>query len=82
VISAIFLAFFVAAVIWNFILGLGCRVYVVTNVQTAVLPAIVRQKKARRVLGRINAEIRAAQADLVPVIATASANPDPAPPTS
>ena len=63
--SGIFLGFTLGGVVWNELLGPGCHTYVVTGVQTARLPSLVRMKKARRVLGRLQPLIEAAQADLV-----------------
>ena len=50
--------------LWNYLLGPVCRAYVVTGVQTAPLPSLVRRRKAVRVIGRIQPLIEAAQADL------------------
>lgn len=63
--SSIFLVLTSAGFVWNHVMGPGCKVYVVTGVQTAELPALVRKKKAHRVLGRVQPLIEAAQADLV-----------------
>lgn len=76
VFSGIFLALTLAGAVWNELLGPGCHTYVVTGVQTARLPALVRMKKTRRVLGRLQPLIEAAQADLVVVPA---APPEPPP---
>jgi hypothetical protein len=65
VISLIFLMITTGAFLWNHFLGPGCRAFVVTGVQTAKLPSMVRLNKARRVLGRLQPLIEAAQADLV-----------------
>lgn len=65
VFSAIFFALTGTGLVWNEIMGPGCHAFVVTGVQTAKLPSMVRQKKARRVLGRLQPLIEAAQADLV-----------------
>lgn len=82
--SGIFLALSLGLFAWNHLLGPGCRAYAVTGVQTAPLPAIVRMKKARAVLGRLQPLIEAAQADLVPPVPVAPpVVPDPvAPPPS
>lgn len=63
--SSIFLVLTSTGFVWNHVLGPGCKVFVVTGVQTAELPALVRRKKAHRVLGRVQPLIEAAQADLV-----------------
>ena len=63
--SVVFLAVGVVGVLWNTWLGPGCRVYVVTGVQTAKVPALVRIKKARHVMARLQPLIAAAQADLI-----------------
>lgn len=80
--SVIFFVLGTGALIWNQLLGAGCRAYVVTGVQTAVLPSLVRIKKTRRVLDRIEPLIAAAQADLVtaPTAPSAPAPLNPAPP--
>jgi hypothetical protein len=69
---------FVPAVIllvWNNLLGPACRVYVVTGVQTAPLPSVVRRRKLQKILIRLRPLIEAAQAGLV------TAGPEaPAPP--
>ncbi len=65
--------------VWNELLGPGCRAYVVTGVQTARLPSLVRMKKTRRVFGRLQLLIEAAQADLVPAQSPPPAEP-PGPP--
>ncbi len=74
-ISGAVLLLFLGGLIWNSVLGAGCRVYVVTGVQTAVLPALVRRKRAERVLARLQPLIAAAQADLVNVAPAASERP-------
>lgn len=72
VFSAIFLALSLAVLLWNHLLGPGCRAYVVTGVQTARLPSLNRRPKTRKVLGRLEPLIVAAQADLVPARAPAA----------
>ena len=67
----------VIALVWNHLLGPTCQAYVVTGVQTARLPSLVRTKKAHRVLGRLQPLIATAQADLA---AGTSTNPPPASP--
>lgn len=64
VVSAIIFSLGLALLIWNEVLGSSVRVMVVTGVQTIPLPALVRRKKARRVLGRLQPLIEAAQTDL------------------
>lgn len=86
-VSGIFLALGTTGLIWNQLLGPGCRAYAVTGVQTAPLPSLVRMKKARRVLARLEPLVAAAQADLVlapaaviePPVASAPATEAPAP---
>lgn len=60
------IVFVPAAIIlaWNTYLGAGCRTFVVTGVQTASLPSLVRLPKARKILQRLHPLIEAAQADL------------------
>jgi hypothetical protein len=62
--SAFFAVLGVAGLIGNHLLGPGCKAYVMTGVQTAELPALVRIKKARRVITRLQPLIQQAQADL------------------
>lgn len=50
--------------LWNHLLGPGCRVYVVTGVQTGELPSLVRRGKTERILRRLQPLIETAQADL------------------
>ena len=76
VFSAIFLGLAAIMVAWNHVLGPGCQLFVVTGVQTVQLPSVVRLKKARRLLGRVQPLIEAAQADLV-VAPVAVAEPPP-----
>ncbi|MBL9189331.1 MAG: hypothetical protein JNK23_17745 [Opitutaceae bacterium] len=54
------------AFVWNLLLGPGCQVFLLTGVQTARLPSLVRQKQARRVLAKLQPLIAAAQTDFVP----------------
>lgn len=65
IVSAIFFVVGAGAFLWNHLLGRGCRAYVLTGVQTAELPSLVRFKKARRIIARLQPLIAAAQADLV-----------------
>jgi hypothetical protein len=76
--SAIFLAIGIYGLARNYMLGPGARVYVMTGVQTAVLPALVRLKKARRVLQELEPLIAAAQAHLVPPVTGTEALTEPA----
>jgi hypothetical protein len=46
---------------WNLLLGATCRVFVVTHVQTARLPSIVRRRKAQKLLARLEPLIRSQQ---------------------
>jgi hypothetical protein len=66
VFSAVFTAVGLIALLWNHLLGPGCHVHVITNVQTLRLPSLVRKKRARRVLGTLAPLIEAAQRDLLP----------------
>jgi hypothetical protein len=63
--SAFFFALGAGGFLWNHLLGPGCRAYVLTGVQTAELPSLVRFKKARRILAQLEPLVAAAQADLV-----------------
>jgi len=66
VVSGSFLAVSAILLLWNHLLGPGCIVYVVTAVQTARLPSLVRRRKARKVLARLQPIIAGVQAGLVP----------------
>lgn len=61
----------------NQLLGPGCNFFVVTEVQTKQLTAIVRQRKADKVLERLTPLIEAAQADLIPLPASEPVVGDP-----
>lgn len=64
IVSVIFFVLGVAGFLWNHFLGEGCRAYVVTGVQTAELPSLVRFPKTRKVFARLEPLIAQAQADL------------------
>ena len=65
-VSGSILAFSLVLIAWNYLLGPTCLAYVVTGVQTAQLPSLVRRRKARKVLGRLQPLIAAVQADMAP----------------
>lgn len=71
VFSAVFLILALTFLIWNYALGPACKVRLVTKVQTVPLGALVRRRKALKVLGRLQALIEAAQSDLVKPVAAA-----------
>jgi hypothetical protein len=90
-VSGTFLALSVVLLIWNYLLGPGCTAHVVTGVQTAVLPSVVRKRKARRFLAIVEpaiSEIQAGMAAAPPAVPPAGeppglppgAVPDAAPP--
>jgi hypothetical protein len=64
-VSGTILAFSLIFLVWNTLLGPSCIAYVVTGVQTAQLPSLVRRRKARKVLARLQPLIAALQADMV-----------------
>jgi hypothetical protein len=67
--------------LWNHLLGPGCRAFAVTGVQNAELPSLVRMKQARKVMARLHPLINAAQSHLAPPVQPApSPEPPPAPP--
>lgn len=69
VMAGIFLGLAGVGLLWNHLLGPGCRAYVVTGVQMAELPPLVRLKKARAVVARVAPLVAAAQAHLaVPLV--------------
>jgi len=78
--SAITAAILAVPLVWNQLLGPGCRFYIVTGVQTAPIEAVVRWPRARKFLARIEPVVAAAQADLVPVAPPSSAEPATIPP--
>lgn len=63
--SAIIFGTGLTAFLWNHFLGEGCRAFVLTGVQTAELPSLVRMKKGRQVLARLQPLILQAQAELM-----------------
>jgi hypothetical protein len=58
----------VIILVWNQLLGPSCKTYIVTGVQTAPLPSVVRRRKFRKILTRLEPLINAAQAGLVPAV--------------
>ena len=78
--SAITAAVLVVPLVWNYLLGPGCRLFIVTGVQTAPIEAVVRWPRAQKFLARITPVIEAAQADLAPVAPAAPAEPPSAAP--
>lgn len=75
--SAIIFATGMSAYLWNHFLGEGCRAFVLTGVQTAELPSLVRMKKGRQVLARLQPLILQAQAELMPPPAVPSGGAEP-----
>ena len=67
------------AILWNHILGPGCTAHVVTGVQTALLPSVVRRRKARKVLAAVVPAIREIQAGVVVQGPAGPAGPPPLP---
>jgi hypothetical protein len=66
IISVPLLAAGVIGLAINLLLGPSCVVHVVTHVQTTKLPSILRRRKARKVLARLEPEILATQAGVQP----------------
>ncbi len=67
---------------WNQLLGPGCTLHIVTGVQTARLEAVVRWRRAEKLLARLQPLIEAAQQDLAaPVVVVAAPPPLPVEPT-
>jgi hypothetical protein len=66
VFSGTILALSVAFFVWNQLMGPSCSTFVVTGVQTAPLPSLVRLRKTRKVLARIEPLIAAAQSAMAP----------------
>jgi hypothetical protein len=62
--SGTILALSLIFILWNTLLGPSCIAYVVTGVQTAQLPSLVRRRKTRKVLARLQPLIAALQSDM------------------
>jgi|CZKI01.1.fsa_nt_gi hypothetical protein len=73
-VSGSFLAVSAVLLLWNHLLGPSCSVFVVTRVQTARLPSLVRRRKARRVLARLQPIIAGFQAGVAPAQEAAPAS--------
>lgn len=58
--------------LWNQLLGPGCRVVVITAVQQERLPSLSRLPKTRRVLAELKPLIEAAQSDLTQLKSSSS----------
>jgi hypothetical protein len=66
VISGTILGLSVVFFVWNQLMGPTCSTFVITGVQTAPLPSLVRLRKTRKVLARIEPLIAAAQSAIAP----------------
>lgn len=64
VVSLVFIGIGALGILWNHLLGPSCKVYVVTGVQTLLLPSVVRRGKARKVFARIEPLIAESQRQL------------------
>ena len=64
---------------WNQLLGPGCTLHNVTGVQTARLEAVVRWRRAEKLLARLQPLIEAAQQDLAAPVVIVEAPPPPLP---
>ena len=60
ILTAVFVPFF----LWNYLLGAGCRVVVITAVQPERVPSLSRLPKTRRIIAELKPLIEAAQAEL------------------
>lgn len=80
-VSLVFLGIGALGILWNHLLGPSCKVYVVTGVQTLLLPSVVRRAKARKVFARIEPLIVESQRhlSLAPPPAPAWVEPPPLP---
>jgi len=74
-VSGVLLGLALIGLIWNKLLGDGCKVYAITRVQTVQLPSLVRRKKARRVLFRLEPLIVAAQKQVTPTLPVEAVRP-------
>ncbi len=64
-VSGAFLSLSLVFIVWNQMLGPGCTTFVVTGVQTAPLPSLVRRRKAHGVLARLQPRIAGLQAGML-----------------
>src|SRR5580698_5743486 len=64
VVSGTILALSLIFLVWNNIMGPSCIAFVVTGVQTAPLPSLVRRRKTRKVLARLQPLIAEVQVDM------------------
>lgn len=60
--------------LWNHLLGPGCRVVIITAVQQERIPSLSRLPKTRRVLTELKPLIEAAQSDLTQLKSSSSAD--------
>lgn len=60
--------------LWNHLLGPGCRVVIITAVQQERIPSLSRLPKTRRVLAELKPLIEAAQSDLTQLKSSSSAD--------
>jgi hypothetical protein len=72
-VSGAILSFSLIFIAWNHLLGPSCTAFVVTGVQTAQLPSMVRRRKTRKALSRLQPLIAGQQSKLV--------SPPPIPPS-
>jgi len=75
VVSVIIAVLALIAAVWNHLLGPTCKVYVLTGVQRLQLPALVRRRKAKKVLAKIEPLVAEAQRELRAAPAPAPAEP-------
>jgi hypothetical protein len=81
VFSSIFLVIGGVGLLWNHLLGPGCRAYVLTGVQTAELPSVRRMKQARKVVARLAPLVAAIQAPpAAPPVSGPPVEPSSSPP--
>jgi hypothetical protein len=64
--SGTVLALSLIFITWNQLLGPSCTALVVTGVQTAPLPSMVRLRKARKALARLRPLVAAVQSGMMP----------------
>jgi hypothetical protein len=81
-VSGTILALSLVLIAWNQLLGPTCTAFFVTGVQTAPLPSMVRLRKTRKVLARLQPLIAGLQAGLAapPPLPPAEMPPAEAPP--
>ena len=72
---AMMTAIFLPLLLWNHLLGTGCRVVIITAVQQEKVSSLSRLPRTRRIIAQLKPLIEAAQSDLEPAQEAATAAP-------